>query len=479
VLFRSGHAKATRAGRAREPGPSVAVLPFSDMSPAKDQESFCDGIAEELISALTHIAGLRVAARASTFQFKGQARDVRQIGDALGVATVLDGSVRKDGDRLRITVELIGSADGYHLWSECFDRRLIDVFAIQHEIAAAVVSALRVRLTSKAGPIAPPRNTGVDVYELYLEGRYRWNKRTEDELTKSVGCFARAVERDPQFAPAYAGMADAYLTLGTYGALPPRDVMPRATDALERALALDPTSAEAYTCRGCLRSVYEWAWADAERDYLKAIALNPSYSTAHHWLAINHLVPLGRFDEATGALRVALTLDPLALAVRTSLGMKCYFAGQYDEAVRELSKTIELDAGFGMAHFFLGATYTELGAFDDASRELEAAVGLSGRSPELLAAVGYMYGRSGDATRARLVVKELEQLARSRYVSPAKIAQVLAGIDERDTALARLADAHREHAADLAWVAVRPVFQNLHNETGFVQLLQALQLADS
>ncbi len=213
---------------------------------------------------------------------------------------------------------------------------------------------------ARTSSVVAPRSKNLKAYESYLEGRYHWNKRTEDELKKSVGCFERAIDRDPEFAPAYAGIADAYVTLGTYGALAPKDVMPLAKRALETALEIDATLAEAYACRGCVRSVFDWSWPDAEHDFRRAIDLRPSYPTAHHWYAINHLVPLGRFDEATEELYRALELDPLALAIKTSLGMKCYFAGRYDGAVRELSRTIDLDESFGMARYFLGATYTEL-----------------------------------------------------------------------------------------------------------------------
>jgi serine/threonine-protein kinase len=346
-----------------------------------------------------------VAARTSTFQFKGQARDVRRIGDALNVRTVLDGSVRKNGNRLRITVELVGTVDGYHLWSQRFDRNLEDVFAVQDEIAASIVGTLKGKLAAdRSAATLAPRSRDLAAYESYLEGRYHWNKRTEDELKKSVACFERAIDRDPSFAPAYAGMADAYITLGTYGCMAARDVMPSAKHALDSALAMDTQLAEAYVCRGCVRAVYDWSWSDAEHDFRRAIDLNPSYSTAHHLFAINHLVPVGRFDEATEELHRALELDPLALAIKTSVGIKCYFAGQYHEAVRELSKTIELDEGFGLAPFFLGATYTEQARYAEALGELQTAIRLSGRTPEILAALGYLHGISGQVDSARSVL---------------------------------------------------------------------------
>jgi serine/threonine protein kinase/tetratricopeptide (TPR) repeat protein len=459
--------------------PSVAVLPFSDLSRAKDQECFCDGMTEELINALTQIPGLRVAARTSTFQFKGKARDIRRIGHALNVTTVLDGSVRKEGHRLRITVELIGSADGYHLWSRRFDRHLIDVFDVQDEISAAVVMMLRGKPADEKGAaVVTRRSRDLVAYEFYLEGRYHWNKRTEDELKKSVGCFERAVDIDAGYAEAYSGMADACVTLGTYGAMPSWDVMPRAKRALERALEIDVDLAEAYTCRGCVRSIYDWAWSDAEQDFQRAMALKPSFPTAHHWYAINHLAPLGRFEEATRELRRALELDPLAMAVKTSLGMTRYFAGQYDDAVRELSKTIELDESFGLARLFLGATFTELSRYAEAAQELEAATRLSGPSPEVLAAHGYLHGRSGDVNSARTVLDELRRISDRRYVSPARFAQVHVALGERAEALTLLEEAHGQRAADLAWLGVRPVFASLRAEPRFAALLTRMALPE-
>jgi tetratricopeptide (TPR) repeat protein len=252
------------------------------------------------------------------------------------------------------------------------------------------------------------------------------------------------------------------------------EVMPRVTPAVERALALDANLAEAYTCRGCVRAVYDWSWADAENDFQHAIDVNPSYPTAHHWYAINHLVPMARFDEATEKLRRALELDPLALAIKTSVGMKSYFAGKYDDAVRELAGTIELDGGFGMAHLFLGATYTELAMYPEALQELDLAMHLSGRNAEILAALGYLHGNRGDLDAARQILVELQRLAAERYVSPARLAQIHVGLGEHGEALARLEEAGAQRAVDLAWLGVRPVFARLHDEPRFGALIHAI-----
>ena len=337
---------------------------------------------------------------------------------------------------------------------------------------------MRGRLAADVGrTVDATRRTNVETYRLYLEGRYHWNKRTEEELDKSVACFERALEHDPGHAPSHAALADAYVTLATYGVRPALEVMPRASSALRLALRIAPALPQAYTCRGCVRALFEWDWAGAEGDFQTALSLNPAYPTAHHWYAINYLVPLGRFREAFESLHRALDFDPLALAVRTSLGMTSYFGGCFDDAVDELLKTIELDERFGIAHLFLGATYTEQARYEDAHSELEAAIRLSGPTPEIVAAIGYLHGRCGDATAARVVLDKLRQVARDRYVSPARLAQVHVGLDEHDEALNLLERAHAERTADLAWIAVRPVFGSIRTTSRFSALLERMGLA--
>ena len=459
--------------------PSIAVLPFADMSPAKDQESLCDGIAEELISAFTQMGGLRVAARTSAFQFKGHARDARQIGRLLNVGTVLDGSVRTHNNHLRITVEFINAENGYQIWSKRFDREMEDVFVVQDEIAAAVVKTLQTEMATTQSPVVAPHTRDLQAYTHYLEGRYHWNKRTEEELRTSVECFRRAIQRDPRYAVAYAGLSDAYVTLGTYGAIAPADAISQANETLRKALQLDGALPEAYACRGCLRSVFEWAWTDGEGDFLKAIELDPSYPTAHQWYAINHLVPRGRDDEATAQLRQAVNLDPLALVTRMSLGMASYFAGRYDQAIDTLLRTIQLDSGFGMAHAFLGAAYLEQGRHNDARDHVDAALRICGRTPEIIAALGDLQARCGDVEGARTSLQELARTSASRYVSPGRMAQVHVALGEHTRALDLLEEAVAGHAADLAWLGVRPVFANLRGEPRFVALLGKLGLQAS
>jgi serine/threonine-protein kinase len=472
------HTTGTAQIRSLPHAASIAVLPFRDMSPGKDQDSFCEGLSEEIITALARVPGLRVVARTSAFQFKGQAGDLRRIGEALHVATVLDGSVRKAGDRMRITAELLDAANGYHIWTERFDRNIEDVFAVQEEIAETIVSTLKGRLAAHGeAELVRPGTKDLEAYLLSLEGRYHWNRRTEAALVKSAACFEGAVARDPHYAEAHVGLADALITLGTYGARPPHDVMPKAGNAVNRALEINPELAGAYVSRGCVRAVYEWSWAEAAADFERAITLNQAHPTARHWYAINHLVPTGRFDEAYAELRRALELDPLSLAIKASLGIASYFAGSFTQALSDLSKAIEFDETFTDGRLFHGLTLAAVSRWDDARVELEAVIRLSGRGPEALAALGYLSGMAGDQVEARGIILELEGLAERRYVSPSMLAQVHAGLGETDRALDRLEQACAVRAADMAWLRVRPVFATLRGEPRFVALLRRMNTA--
>ena len=394
--------------------PSVAVLPFVDMTPEKNLEFFCHGIAEEIINALTSVAGLRVVALSSAFRFKSTDEGVRQIGSMLNVGTVLEGSVRASGNRLRVISRLINAADGSQLWSERFDRNLDDVFAVQDEITQAAVSALGVRIKSGPPGLATlprtPNTRDLEAYTSYLKGRHFWNQRTEAALHKSVSYFQAAIEKDSNYADAYAGLAEAYTTLALYGVLSPRDVIPRAKAAAQRAIDIVGTMSSPFATLGCVAAVYDWAWPEAERQYRRAIELNPEHPAAHHWYAINYLVPLKRFDEADAELRRAVGADPLSMPIRVSFGLRSYFAHRYAQARDELRGSFELDAGSATARLFLGLTLVEMGSFDEAVPELETALQVA-RSPEMIAALGYAFARAGHIDRARQMLGELMTFA--------------------------------------------------------------------
>jgi serine/threonine-protein kinase len=472
----------SRAASGREsPQPvesaSIAVLPFLDMSPEKNLEFFCHGIAEEISNALTSVPGLRVVAHNPTFRLNGPHEARGRMGSALNVGAVLEGSVRASGDRLRVISRLINTADGSLLWSERFDRNVRDVFAVQDEIAKAAVSALGIRIKfgqhGFAAPLGTPTTRDIDAYTSYLKGRHYWNQRTEAALLKSVACFEAAIERDSSYADAFAGLAEAYATLATYGVLSPHEVMPRAKAAAERAIDIVATISSPFATLGCVAAVYDWAWPEAEHHYRRAIELNPEHQAAHHWYAINYLVPLKRFAEAETELWRAVGADPLSAPIRVSVGLRSYFAHEYEQARDELKDSFEVDPGSALAHLFLGLTLVEIGNFEEAVPQLECALQIA-RSPEMIAGLGYAFARAGNVDRARQCLRELMAVDGVRYVSASLIAQVHAALREPLQALDWLERAGDAHAADLAWLPVRPVFDTLRSEPRLNALLARL-----
>jgi eukaryotic-like serine/threonine-protein kinase len=460
-----------------ETRPTVAVLPFTDMSADRDLEYLCDGIAEEIINALMKVSGIRVTARTSAFRFKGAAEDIRTVGQALNASAVLEGSVRSAGNRLRIATQLINTEDGYQLWSERFDRTMDDVFAVQDEIAREVTNALQLTLSSGASRLlGAGRTDDPEAYTLYLKGRHFWSKRTEEGLRKSETCFISAIDRDPRFANAHAGLAETYVTLGLYGVVDPREAMPKARAEAQSALDLFPTSPGALATLGCVKAVHDWAWSDAEFCFRQAIEVAREAPSAHHWYAINFLVPLGRFAEADAHLRQALEADPLSAPISASFGLRSYFAHAYEPAVEELSATLAFEGTFAAAHLFSGLSLVELGRSEEAIAAIATAMRLSGASPEMHAAMGYACARAGQTSRAHDALDTLTALAAQRYVSPSLFAQIHAGLGETDAALDRLEQARDGRAADLAWMAVRPVFDRLRHEARFRAVQRSMRL---
>jgi tetratricopeptide (TPR) repeat protein len=443
-------------------------------------------MAEELINALTQIPALRVVSRTSSFQFKGKADDVRTIGHRLGVRSLLEGSVRTAGERMRIGARLTNAADGYQLWSSQYDREMKDVFAVQDEIAGSILAALRVTLIKADDtPLVQPHTGAPEVYRLYLKGRHEWNKRTEEGLVRSLEYFQEAIDRDPGYARAHAGLADSYVLLGVYGIRPPSEVMPKAkataVRALEEAADAPPGQADSglaavHTALGCVKAVYDWSWVEAERHFRAAIECDPKYPTAHHWYAMNCLVPMRRFEEATREIHVAQERDPLSPAIQASLGLVHYFAGHLAEAACALEKTLESDLGFAMAHFFLGQTYLRMERADDALAALGSASRLSPASAEFHAGLGYACALAGHTDRARRILEELKERRSTRYVSAALVAEVHVGLGETDEALSWLAEAERERSPELCWIGVRPAFDPLRAQARFVELVRAIGL---
>jgi serine/threonine-protein kinase len=464
---------------------TIAVLPFVSMSPNAEDEYLGDGISEELMHVLAGVAGLRVVARTSAFTFKKANADVREIGRRLRARRVVEGSVRRSGNRLRVTAKLVDTDSALEIWSERFDRKVDDLFDIQDEIATSVARRLKELLFAESGThlptgitTKPPPTASLSAYEEYLKGRYHWGSRTEAGLHKSAEHLERAVSKDPAFALAHAALADTVATLGLYGMASPDLVMPRALASAERALALDPSLAEALAARGCVAAIYHWNWSAAERDFARAIAADAQYPTAHHWFAAHVLVPLGRFAEAEGALARAHELDPLSLTIGVSLAALRYYQRRYDEAVEASHDVLRLDARFAMAHYFRGLALEQMRRIDDARSALAEASSWS-NSAEIMAAVAHVSAAAGDDKRARQLRDELAARSRDRYLSPTLLAQIELSLGDSDAAMEHLEAAHRQHSADLIWLAVRPTFDALHADPRFQMLLAALGLRDA
>jgi serine/threonine-protein kinase len=472
-------APARRASATQPPGPSIAVLPFQNLSPDSDTEYFSDGMTEEIITALTKVRALRVAARTSSFAFKGKHENPRTVGRLLNVANLLEGSVRRAGSRLRVSAQLTSASDGYQLWSDRFDRTLDDVFEVQDEIARAIVEALKVKLLGSESQALSDRGTeDTEAFELYLMGRFHWNKRTEAGLRKAAAFFERAIAKDPAYALAMAGLADCYAILGEYGLMAPSEAMPQAKENAARALILNAGLAEAHTTLALVRAIYEWNWPAAEAAFTQALELAPRYATARQWYAVNFLVPHRRFEDAALEIERARRLDPLSLPITTTAGVIQYFGGRFAAAVQEYQRALEMDPGFAVSHFFMGRALAQQGDFAAAAQALRRAVELSGGDSEMTAALAYTHARAGTEDEARSLLSRLESRARERYLSPVILAEVYAGLGEAGRALEALERAADLRSADLHWLDVDPVFEPLRGEARFRALVARIGLAD-
>ena len=443
-------------------GPSIAVLPFTNISADPENEYFSDGISEEIINALTRVPALRVAARTSSFAFKGKREDVRTIGERLNVGTVLEGSVRRAGPRLRITAQLTDVGDGYHLWGETYERELHDVFAIQDEIARAIVETLKVKLLTGAEALVNPPTEHVEAYALYLKGRHYWSKRIESALIKGLECFERAIAIDPQYALAHVGLADSYNILGYYDLRAPRECFPRAHDAARFALALEPTLAPAHAAEGYALMYHEWDFAEAERCLRRAIELDPRYAIAHFYLG-NLLTIVGRIDEAIAMMRRAIEIEPLSLIVNAAIGWCLSMARRTDQALTQYDVALDLDDRFLIARWWKGMTLADRGELAGSAEELERVVATS-RTPTMLASLARTHALARDTAKARALLSELDDLATRRYVSSFELAVVRDALGEREKALTLLEAAYAERSHSMAFLAVDPRLDALRAE---------------
>jgi len=455
--------------------PSIAVLPFTNLSSDKEQDYFCDGMAEEIINALSQIEDLRVVARTSAFSFRGKEIDVREIGRKLNVETLLEGSVRKVGGRVRITAQLINVGDGYHLWSERFDRDLADVFAIQDEISLAIVDKLKVKLLGDEKEKLLKRYTqNLEAYDLYLKGRYHWNRRTPEALKKAMTHFEQVIQKDPSYALAYAGLADCYSMLVQVYALPPKEAFPKAKALAKKALELDETLAEAHTSLAFALSHFDWDWAGAEREFRRAIELNPNYATAHQWFAVE-LVNLGRTSEAIKEINKALELDPLSLIINIATGNLYLHAGLEDKAVEYAEKILDMDPTFGFAHLILSDVNKRRGKYEEAVDEfLKAASFVGFLSQGEVTTLRDAYASSGLTGYLRKWLEILRFKAEQGQVLNYEMASLYSSLDETEKAIEYLEKAYEEHDYNLGDLFMNDDFAKLRSNPRFVQLIKKM-----
>ncbi|MCK4931878.1 MAG: protein kinase, partial [Candidatus Aminicenantes bacterium] len=424
----SGELKTITAPRTQErKEKSIAVLPFVDLSSQKDQEYFCDGLSEELINSLTHISELRVPARSSSFSFKGKDIDIREVGKTLNVETVLEGSVRKAGNRLRITAQLIDVTDGYHLWSERYDRDMDDIFAIQDEISLAIVDNLKVKLLKGEKTKIVKRHTeNKEAHNLYLKGRYFWNRRHEGDMMKAIEYYQTALQKDPLYAFPYVGITDVFLVLGLWSFIDPKEAFAKAKDSIKKALEIDDSLGEVYSSMGFINASFEWDWAAAEKNYKRGIELNPKYAYAHGWYAI-FLVTQKRFDKAVEQARQAVELEPLSPLLNALQGIIEGFGVGAEKGREQLHKALEMEPNLPMGNLWLGQLYlVPPEDYGKAIVYLQKATQLG--MTFTLGWLGWALARAGKKDEAAKMLDHLDEIAKQRYVSPFQKALIFLGL---------------------------------------------------
>ncbi|MEP6901807.1 MAG: hypothetical protein ABJA66_08660 [Actinomycetota bacterium] len=455
--------------------PSLAILPFINVSSDAENEYFCDGLAEELINSFMKLDKLRVAARTSVFSFKGRETDVRHIGQALNVKTVLEGSVRKSGNRLRITVQLINVADGYQLWSERFDRQLEDIFEIQEEIALAIVDALKVKLLGDEKAVLRKRYTeNAEAYQLYLKGRL-WNRRTADGFKSAIGYFKQAIELDNDYSVAYSGLADYYLLLGFYEVLPPGEAGEKAKAYAARAVELDNTLAETHSSFGATLGGFDWNWETAREEYEKAIKINPNYLPAQQYYAMN-LVVQGRFEAVFERAKRSLEVDPLLPVINANLAWFYYLSRQYEKAEEQARLTIEIEPNHFSAHWVLGITYGQMKRFDEAVSVLQTAVHLSTNRPFVVADLARILAGNKKKADARRILKKLVEASKEHYISPLNYAKIHLGLGDTEKVFEYLEKGFEERSVRLPYLLVDPQFDKLRPDPRFKKILKKVKI---
>jgi TolB-like protein/DNA-binding winged helix-turn-helix (wHTH) protein/Flp pilus assembly protein TadD len=459
---------------------SLAVLPLENLSGDPSQEYFADGMTEELIGRLSHIHGLRVISRTSTMQFKHTKLSVPEIARKLGVDALVEGSVIREGSRIRIHAQLIRGATDEHIWTEEYQREYRSVLGLQEEVARNIAERIRVSLTPQERTrLAPTSTVDPEAHEAYLKGRYYFNQRTSDALNKSIAYFRQAIVRDPNYALSYSGLADAYALLGFRGRFPSKDALFQAKAAALKSIELDENLAEPHASLAFIAETHEWDWATAEREYKRALELNPGDSRVHHWYA-GYLVYVGRLDEGIAEARRARDLDPLSLPVNNALAGRLLVAGRYDEALEQVQKTLELNPHFAPAHQTLGWVYLNQGKREEAVREFQQAVQIAGTDDtDFVLDLGFAYATVGNEEKARKILAQLKQQHDRGLVPSGSIAILYGALGEMNEAFAWLEEAYKERDPELTYLKVPGRrFEPLRHDPRFGRLLVRLGLAD-
>jgi len=456
---------------------SLAILPFVNDTGDSEMEYVSDGLSESLINNLSQLPGLKVIARSSAFRYKGKNANAEEVAQALGVKSILTGRVLRLGENLQINVELMDARDKTQVWGGQYNRSGRDLMAVQQEIARDISRNLRLKLSGlEQSRVGNLHTANGEAYELYLKGRFYWNKRTGESLKKSLDYFNQSIEKDPSYALAYVGLADAYIVIPYFSVATAQDSYPKAKAAAQRALEIDDRLAEAHTAMAAVLMNYDWNLPESNREYERAIELNPNYATAHHWYARENLIIMGQFDRALAEMRRAQELDPLSLIINANFGKAYFNARRYDDAVQQLRKTVEIDQSFFVAHHYLGSAYAMKGNYSEALAEYQKARQLNPDDPHVVALLARLYAISGKRDEALRTLAQLKSMARERYVADYSIALVYAALGEKDLAFELLEKSYRDHTVDMLTLYYDPLIDNLRSDPRFADLQRRVGL---
>jgi TolB-like protein/DNA-binding winged helix-turn-helix (wHTH) protein/Flp pilus assembly protein TadD len=456
---------------------SIAVLPLKNLSDDREQDYFADGMTEALITDLGKVSALRVISRTSVMRYKDSKKALPEIARELQVDALVDGTVTRSGDRLRITANLIQVDPERHLWADSYERNLSDVIALQNDVARSITQQIQVQLTpeehvklSTSHPVDP------EAYRLYIKGRYFWVKRNRESFERAMDYFRQAIDKDPTYAAPYSGLADCYVLFGSsfdVGGEAPNDVQPKAKAAALKALELDNSLADAHNSIAYIHLNYDWDWAGAESEFKRSLALNPGYAHGHHWYA-HLLLSSGRPEEALAESNRALELDPVSPIINLHLGWHFLYTRQYDRAIEQLNKTLELEPDYALARWYLGLAYEQKKMYPEALREMNRAKDLLPNNLAVLCDIGHLYAVSGDTRNAEKIIAALKQESAHRYVNQYELALIYLGLGENDEAFRSLERAHRERSDMLVYLRVDPRFDSVHSDSRFAELLRGV-----